>query len=57
MRDLEPQLKHITTLETVYLEGNLFQRHEGANYRRKVSLALPQIKQLDATYGAFLSAS
>lgn len=36
-------------LETVYLEGNPAQRKEGAAYRRKVLLALPQIIQLDAT--------
>ncbi|THH31449.1 hypothetical protein EUX98_g2745 [Antrodiella citrinella] len=47
---LEPQLQHITTLETIYLEHNPVQAKEGANYRRKVTLALPQISQLDATY-------
>ncbi|KAI0925989.1 hypothetical protein AcW1_008276 [Taiwanofungus camphoratus] len=50
LRDLEPQLKHISCLETIYLEGNPVQKDEGANYRRKVILALPQIKQLDATF-------
>jgi len=50
LNELEPQLKHITTLETVYLEGNPCEIKEGANYRRKVILALPQITQLDATY-------
>ncbi|KAL7279020.1 hypothetical protein ACG7TL_006853 [Trametes sanguinea] len=49
LQDLEPQLKHIKTLETVYLEGNPVQAAEGAHYRRKVILALPQIQQLDAT--------
>jgi len=48
--DLEPQLKRISTLETIYLEGNPVQAAEGVNYRRKVTLALPQVKQLDATY-------
>ncbi|KAH9838427.1 L domain-like protein [Rhodofomes roseus] len=47
---LEPQLKHISTLETIYLEGNPVQKKEGTSYRRKVILALPQVKQLDATY-------
>ncbi|KAK0552427.1 protein phosphatase regulatory subunit Sds22 [Tilletia horrida] len=37
-------------LETVYLEGNPAQREEGPNYRRKVMLACPQIKQIDATF-------
>lgn len=36
-------------LETVYLEGNPAQRTEGAGYRRKVKLALPQVAQVDAT--------
>ena len=47
--DVEPQLKHIETLETVYLEGNPVQASEGAAYRRKIILILPQIQQLDAT--------
>lgn len=42
--------KNMPDLETVYLEGNPAQKKEGANYRRKVQLALPQISQLDATY-------
>ena len=49
LQSLEPQLKNISTLETIYLEGNPCQAREGASYRRKVSLMLPQIKQLDAT--------
>ena len=49
LNSVEPQLRQIATLETVYLEGNPCQAREGANYRRKVILALPQIKQLDAT--------
>jgi len=46
---LEPQLKHLTSLETIYLEGNPCQQSEGANYRRKIMLSLPQVKQIDAT--------
>lgn len=49
LQTVEPQLKHIETLETVYLEGNPVQAKEGAHYRRKIILALPQLKQLDAT--------
>ena len=49
LHSVEPQLKNIATLETVYLEGNPCQAREGASYRRKIILALPQIKQLDAT--------
>lgn len=49
LQNVESQLKNISTLETIYLEGNPVQVKEGAHYRRKVILALPQIKQLDAT--------
>jgi len=47
---LDSQLKHITTLETLYLEGNPCQTDDMAGYRRKIILALPQLKQIDATY-------
>jgi hypothetical protein len=47
---LDSQLKHITTLETLYLEGNPCQTTDMAGYRRKIILALPQLKQIDATY-------
>ncbi|KAH7930192.1 L domain-like protein [Leucogyrophana mollusca] len=50
LQELEPQLQSIPTLETIYLEGNPCQQAEGANYRRKIALALPQVKQIDATY-------
>lgn len=50
LEDIEPQLKHIETLETIYLERNPVQASEGAAYRRKLILLLPQIQQLDATY-------
>ncbi|KAJ6505957.1 L domain-like protein [Mycena vulgaris] len=46
---LDSQLKHITTLETLYLEGNPCQTTDMAGYRRKIILALPQLKQIDAT--------
>jgi protein phosphatase 1 regulatory subunit 7 len=36
-------------LTTVYFEGNPLQREAGANYVNKVRLALPLIKQIDAT--------
>lgn len=36
-------------LNTVYFELNPVQRKEGAAYRRKLILALPQVKQIDAT--------
>ncbi|KAF8841760.1 L domain-like protein [Paxillus ammoniavirescens] len=50
LRALEPQLKHLTSLETIYLEGNPCQVSEGASYRRKIKLSLPQVKQIDATF-------
>ena len=49
LQDIEPQLKHIETVETLYLEGNPVQASEGAAYRRKITLMLPQLSQLDAT--------
>ncbi|PFH53051.1 hypothetical protein AMATHDRAFT_55392 [Amanita thiersii Skay4041] len=50
LRALDTQLRSISTLETLYLEGNPCQTSDMANYRRKVKLALPQLKQIDATY-------
>ncbi|OAV88266.1 hypothetical protein PTTG_08455 [Puccinia triticina 1-1 BBBD Race 1] len=37
-------------LQTVYLEGNPLQLEMGANYRRKIMLACPQLIQIDATF-------
>ncbi|GAA6011001.1 hypothetical protein JCM11491_005903 [Sporobolomyces phaffii] len=37
-------------LSTIYLEGNPVQKTLGANYRRKVMLECPQVKQIDANY-------
>lgn len=37
-------------LQTVYFEGNPFEREAGAGYRRKVRLALPRVVQIDATF-------
>lgn len=51
LNDLQPQLSRHEKLETIYLEGNPCQKAEGVNYRRKVMLALPQVKQIDATCG------
>ncbi|KAF8440526.1 L domain-like protein [Boletus edulis BED1] len=47
---LDRQLRHLAPLETIYLEGNPCQQSEGANYRRKIILSLPQVKQIDATF-------
>ncbi|KAG2107105.1 L domain-like protein [Suillus cothurnatus] len=49
LRALEPQLKSMESLETIYLEGNPCQQAESTGYRRKIMLALPQVKQIDAT--------
>lgn len=49
LRALDTQLAHLRNLETVYLEGNPCQTNDMAGYRRKVMLALPQVKQIDAT--------
>ncbi|KIL64461.1 hypothetical protein M378DRAFT_178792 [Amanita muscaria Koide BX008] len=55
LRALDTQLRSIASLETLYLEGNPCQTTDMANYRRKVKLALPQLKQIDATYAYFQS--
>ncbi|KAG6836822.1 hypothetical protein H0H93_002668 [Arthromyces matolae] len=47
---LEPQLGAIQSLETLYLEANPCQLKDMTGYRRKIMLALPQLKQIDATY-------
>ncbi|KAI0033556.1 L domain-like protein [Vararia minispora EC-137] len=49
LHDLERELGPLPALATVYLEGNPAQRAEGANYRRKIQLALPRLTQIDAT--------
>jgi protein phosphatase 1 regulatory subunit 7 len=54
LRALEPQLKSMESLETIYLEGNPCQQAEGTGYRRKIMLALPQVKQIDATFARLL---
>ncbi|WWC62657.1 uncharacterized protein I303_105254 [Kwoniella dejecticola CBS 10117] len=49
LQALDSQLAPLKNLETVYLEGNPCQKNDMAGYRRKIILALPQIKQIDAT--------
>ena len=46
---MERELGPIETLETVYLEANPLQLKGPAVYRNKVRLALPRIKQIDAS--------
>ena len=43
------ELSKIPSLETVYLERNPLQSNDLSGYRRKILLALPTLKQLDAT--------
>ncbi|KAG8888913.1 hypothetical protein FRB98_006455 [Tulasnella sp. 332] len=50
LHDLDSQLAAISTLKTIYLEGNPCQRDDMAGYKRKIILALPQVIQIDATY-------
>ncbi|MCJ1309765.1 hypothetical protein MMC25_003426 [Agyrium rufum] len=47
--DLEKELGNKKNLETVYLEGNPLMKTAGVSYRTKVKLALPQVKQIDAS--------
>jgi protein phosphatase 1 regulatory subunit 7 len=49
-QEVEEQLADKDHLETVYLEGNPLQKDAGATYRNKVKLALPKVKQIDATF-------
>ena len=53
LRALQSQLGGLAELETIYLEGNPCQRTEGVNYRRKIMLALPRLRQIDATYSLY----
>lgn len=50
LSDLEPQLGHIKTLSTLYLEGNPCELADKTGYRRKVMLAVPRLQQIDAVY-------
>lgn len=47
--EVERELKDKEDLETVYFEGNPLQTRGPAVYRNKVRLALPQVKQIDAS--------
>ena len=46
---MEGELRDKKKLSTVYFEGNPLQLDNGATYRNKVRLALPQIQQIDAS--------
>ncbi|KAH7408694.1 hypothetical protein DE146DRAFT_777327 [Phaeosphaeria sp. MPI-PUGE-AT-0046c] len=47
--EVEKELKDKEELETVYFEGNPLQRMQPALYRNKVRLALPRVRQIDAS--------
>lgn len=53
IKNIDQQLGETKTLETVYLEGNPAQLNDMVNYRRRLMIALPQLKQIDATYVLF----
>ncbi|KAL2125300.1 hypothetical protein VTJ04DRAFT_1665 [Mycothermus thermophilus] len=48
--EVERELKDKEKLSTVYFEGNPLQTRAPALYRNKVRLALPQVRQIDATF-------
>ncbi|KAH7106547.1 hypothetical protein BKA62DRAFT_608825, partial [Auriculariales sp. MPI-PUGE-AT-0066] len=47
---LQRECAGLQQLQTVYFEHNPAQRADMVGYRRKMMLALPQIKQIDATF-------
>ena len=47
--EVEKELGECEHLSTVYLEGNPLQLKQPALYRNKVRLAVPRIKQIDAS--------
>lgn len=51
--EVEQELADKKELTTVYFEGNPLQTKSPALYRNKVRLALPQIKQIDASMSPF----
>lgn len=48
--EVEKELRDKQNLQTVYFEGSPLQRNQPVLYRNKVRLAIPHIKQIDATY-------
>ena len=47
--DVDRELTDKDALETVYFEGNPLQTKNAVTYRNKIRLALPRIKQIDAS--------
>ena len=52
--EVERELADKKELTTVYFEGNPLQTKSPALYRNKVRLALPQVKQIDASMSSLL---
>ena len=48
--EVERLLRPKKNLETVYFEGNPLEKRQPVLYRNKLKLALPQVKQIDATF-------
>ena len=48
-REVEEELVDKEHLATVYFEGNPLQTQNAVLYRNKIRLALPQVKQIDAS--------
>jgi protein phosphatase 1 regulatory subunit 7 len=46
--DVQTEMGGMKHLETVYFEGNPI--HNDVQYRLKLKLALPSLKQIDATF-------
>ncbi|KAL7754416.1 protein phosphatase regulatory subunit Sds22 [Sorochytrium milnesiophthora] len=49
-QEVESEVKPLTALGTLYLEGNPLQRESMATYRNKLQLMLPNLRQIDATF-------
>ncbi|KAF2751114.1 protein phosphatase 1 regulatory subunit 7 [Sporormia fimetaria CBS 119925] len=49
-REVERELRELGELQTVYFEGSPLQKRNLTLYRNKIRLALPQVRQIDATY-------
>ena len=47
--EIEEELADKERLVTVYFEGNPLQKQNPVLYRNKVKLAVPQVKQIDAS--------
>lgn len=52
--EVERELRDKEKLETVYFEGNPLQTRGPAVYRNKVRLAIPHIRQIDASTFSYL---